>query len=83
MSAEECEVQVGVFDDSEPLPLIIRPKDGKDSLEFLQAWISRNTRWLDQKILEHGKPQLYTYTYTRMTRYQLLHAPIMIHKEFK
>ena len=48
-------VEVSLREDGETLPLIVRPKDGNDSLTFLQNWIARNTSWLDQKLLDHGK----------------------------
>lgn len=58
MTAElgESAVEVSVREDGETLPLIVRPKRGNDSVAFLQAWIARNTSWLDQKMLDHGKP---------------------------
>ena len=49
------EVEVGVREDGETLPLIVRPKQGRDSVEFLQTWISRNKSWIEQKLLEHGR----------------------------
>lgn len=52
----ELEVEVSVREDGETLPLIIRPQRGNDSVAFLQDWIARNTSWLDQKMLDHGKP---------------------------
>ena len=47
-------VCAGVREDGEPLPLIVRPKDGKDSFEFLRSWVAENKEWIDRKLLEHG-----------------------------
>ena len=47
-------VCAGVREDGEPLPLIVRPKDGKNSFEFLRSWVAENKEWIDRKLLEHG-----------------------------
>ena len=51
----EESVCAGVREDGEPLPLIVRPKDGKDSFEFLKSWVAENKEWIDRKLLEHGE----------------------------
>ena len=48
-------VCAGIREDGESLPLIVRPKDGNDSLMFLKSWVAENKEWLDHKLLEHGK----------------------------
>ena len=48
------EVEVGLREDGETLPLIVRPAQGDDSVDFLKTWVSRNAGWLDAKILQHG-----------------------------
>ena len=50
----ELEVEVGIREDGETLPLMVRPKAGQDSAAFLQGWICRHRAWMDQKLLEHG-----------------------------
>ena len=49
-------------DGPESLPLIVRPKDGNSSVEFIKRWVSDNKDWIDEKLLEHGDVQ-----YTRST----------------
>ena len=48
-------VCAGIREDGESLPLIVRPKDGNDSLIFLKSWVAENKEWLDHKLLEHGR----------------------------
>ena len=48
-------VVVCIREDRETLPLMIRPKGGKNSVEFLKSWIADNQLWLDEKMLEHGQ----------------------------
>lgn len=60
---DEAEVLVSIREDGETLPLIIRPKQGNDSVVFLQAWMARNISWLEQKLLDHGTlNRLWLYT---------------------
>ena len=49
------DVEVGIREDGETLPLIVRPTAaGNNSVEFLQSWIAGHTDWLDKKLLKHG-----------------------------
>ena len=41
---------------TDALPLKISPRDGNTSLQFLKEWMAANKDWLDQKLLEHGRP---------------------------
>ena len=41
---------------TDTLPLKISPRDGNTSLQFLKEWMAANKDWLDQKLLEHGRP---------------------------
>ena len=43
-----------IFEDETTLPLFIKPKNGKDSAEFLIQWIGDNKELVKQKILEYG-----------------------------
>lgn len=47
------QVDYGIREDGEPLPLFVRPKDD-NSKQFLQRWLDNNKEWLEQKLLEHG-----------------------------
>jgi len=51
----DASVCAGIREDGEPLPLIVKPKDGNDSLAFLKSWVAENGEWIDQKLLEHGR----------------------------
>ena len=48
------EVELSDADEGRSLPLIIRPKDGQNSAEFLQNWVKDNASWLREKMLQHG-----------------------------
>ena len=37
------------------LPLIIKPRQEKESVEYLKSWIASNRDWLKAKLLQHGK----------------------------
>ena len=63
---EDGEVQVGIGEDGGTLPLIVRPRPGRDSAAFLQTWISAHTSWIDKKLLQHGQWLLY---YNRYAEY--------------
>ena len=54
--ADSCEEDVfaGIREDGELLPLIVRPKGGKDSFDFLKSWVAENKEWIDRKLLDHG-----------------------------
>ena len=55
MELPEKEVLVSDEGKGEALPLVVRPAtEGNVSAEFLRSWISRNTEWLDGKLLKHG-----------------------------
>lgn len=47
-------VVVCIREDGETLPLIVRPEEGKNSVEFLKNWVAGNKQWLDDKLLKHG-----------------------------
>ena len=48
------DVDVGIREDGETLPLIIRPK-ANTSAAFLRVWISQNREFIERKMLEHGE----------------------------
>ena len=50
----EAGVRAGIREDGETLPLVVRPKGGKDSFEFLKSWVAENKEWIDRKLLDHG-----------------------------
>ena len=50
-------VAIGIREDGETLPLMIRPVEGNNSPEFLRNWIAKNKQWLDGKLLEHGEQE--------------------------
>ena len=53
-------VDIGIREDGETLPLIIRPKAGADmgrnkSAAFLKEWVRANRQLVEQKLSEHGE----------------------------
>ena len=57
-------------DGPESLPLIVRPKDGNSSVEFIKRWVSDNKDWIDEKLLEHGSCMLHPHRHcTRACMY--------------
>ena len=53
--AEEVEHPVGVKVEENTLPLIIRATEGNDSVDYLKKWIAQNKKWLEAKMLRHGR----------------------------
>ncbi len=43
-----------ISSESDALPLIIRAKEGQNSVAFLKQWITENKEWLDAQLLQHG-----------------------------
>ncbi|KAL5490930.1 hypothetical protein EMCRGX_G016133 [Ephydatia muelleri] len=45
---------VDVCVNGEDLPLVIRATQGNDSAPFLKAWVKKNKKWIDEKLLQNG-----------------------------
>ena len=53
-------VDIGIREDGETLPLIVRPRAGTEaernrSAGFLKEWIKANRTLIEQKLLQHGE----------------------------
>ena len=55
---EGVKIEEGGEGTEKTLPLIIRALEGKDSLDYLNGWITSNKSWLQAKMVEHGECHL-------------------------